>query len=243
MKRSLPFIIIAVVLVGGIATFLFLKGKGGGGDGGGTFVSATPQTSATKVTSATPQASPTDTIGLTKPNVKVSSPVVLEEYGDYQCPPCGALYPELKKIESEYGNQLRIVFHHFPLAKIHKNAMAAARAAEAARNQNKFWEMHDRLYRNQSAWKDLDDPRPVFVSYAQELRLNVERFTRDLDSSEVDQRISADMQRGASVGVNATPTVFIEGHMLRYDATTPEGLRRGINYLLEKKAISGKTAS
>src|SRR5260370_9482322 len=92
----------------------------------------------------------------TRPSFKVSSPVVLEEYGDYQCPPCGQLYPELKQIEKEYGDQVQIVFHHFPLTRMHKNAMAAARAAEAARNQNRFWEMHDRLYRNQKEWAEVD---------------------------------------------------------------------------------------
>ena len=174
----------------------------------------------------------------TKPNFKVSSPVVLEEYGDYQCPPCGLLYPELKKIEAEYGNQVQIVFHHFPLRTIHKNALAAAHAAEAARNQKKFWEMHDRLYRNQSAWAEAADPREIFVSYARELGLNVEQFRTDMESNQVDQRISADMQRGTSLGVTGTPTVFLDTHLLRYEATNPEGLRRGINLLLEGKPHS-----
>jgi len=168
--------------------------------------------------------------------VKVSSPVVLEEYGDYQCPPCGQLYPELKQIEHEYGNQVQIVFHQFPLAKMHKNALVAAHAAEAARNQNKFWEMHDKLYRNQKEWSELDDPRPIFISYARQLNLNVEQFSRDLESNQIDQRISADIQRGASVGVTGTPTIFLDSHMLRYEATNAEGLRRGINILLERKA-------
>ncbi|HEV8138911.1 MAG TPA: thioredoxin domain-containing protein, partial [Pyrinomonadaceae bacterium] len=183
-----------------------------------------------------PQASPT--IPIEKPNVKVSSPVVLEEYGDYQCPPCGMLYPVLKDIEHEYGKQLQIVFHHFPLTKIHKNAMNAARAAEAARNQGKFWEMHDHLYRNQNAWKDLDDPRPMFVQYARELGLNTDRFTRDLDSPEVEQRIAADMQKGTSIGITGTPTLLIDGNMLRYEATTPDGVRQGINFMLQRKAVS-----
>src|SRR5262249_6243216 len=127
---------------------------------------------------------------------------------------------------------------HFPLTKLHRNALAAAHAAEAARNQNKFWEMHDRLYRNQKAWADLSDPRPVFISYAQELGLNLEKFLHDLDSPEVDHRIAADVQKGESLGVTGTPTVFIEGQMLRYEHTTPEGLRRGINLMLERKAVS-----
>src|SRR5213078_4119823 len=175
--------------------------------------------------------------GSTKPNVKVSSPVVLEEYGDYQCPPCGQLYPELTQIEKEYGNQVQIVFHHFPLMKIHKNAMLAAHAAEAARNQNKFWEMHDLLYRNQKEWSEQPDPRPTFVSYAKQLGLNVDKFNQDLGSNLIDQKISADIQRGSSLGVTGTPTVFLDSHMLRYEATNPDGLRRGINILLERKAV------
>lgn len=237
MKRALPFVIIVVVLIAGVTALVIFSRNKGGGDNAGSFVANPQQTQqATAVTP--PPATPADTAGLTKPNVKVSSPVVLEEYGDYQCPPCGILYPELKKLEHEYGNQLRIVFRHFPLTKIHKNAMTAARAAEAARNQGKFEEMHDRLYRNQSAWKDLDEPRPTFIGYARELGLNVDRFTRDMDSPEVEQRIAADMQRGNSSGVTGTPTVFIEGRMLKFEATTPEGLRRGINFMLVQKAAS-----
>src|SRR5947209_4879147 len=102
MKRSLPFIIIAVVLVGGLVTFFALSRKRGGNTNN-TFVGAAPQTPAINTTSSPPpqasQASPTNSAGLTKPNVKISSPVLLEEYGDYQCPPCGALYPDLRKIE------------------------------------------------------------------------------------------------------------------------------------------------
>jgi len=235
MKKSLPFVIIAIVLVAGIAAFIVF-GRKKTSDSNSAFV-ATP---AQVVSAATPlpQASPTATIPIEKPNVKVSSPVVLEEYGDYQCPPCGLLYPVLKDIEHEYGKQLQIVFHHFPLTKIHKNAMNAARAAEAARNQGKFWEMHDRLYRNQNAWKDLDDPRSMFVQYARELGLNADRFTRDLDSPEVEQRIAADMQKGTSIGITGTPTLLIDGNMLRYEATTPDGVRQGINFMLQRKAVS-----
>lgn len=234
MKRYLPFIIILIVLAGAVGITLALWRRGASSSASNTpYVATNPAAQPGNKTAATAAAP-----DLARPNVKVSSPVVLEEYGDYQCPPCGLLYPELKKIETEYGNQVRVVFHHFPLSKLHKNAMAAARAAEAARNQNKFWEMHDRLYLNQKAWSDADDPLPIFASYARDLKLNVEQFTRDMESSEVEQRIAADMQRGAAAGVTGTPTVFIDTHMLRYEATTPEGLRRGINLMLRQRAAS-----
>jgi len=144
----------------------------------------------------------------------------------------------LKQIEKEYGNQVQIVFHHFPLMKIHKNALAAAHAAEAARNQNKFWEMHDLLYRNQKEWSELADPSQVFVSYASRLGLNLEAFNRDLMSNLIDQKISADIQHGSSQGVTGTPTVFLDSHLVNYQATNLDGLRKGINILLERKAGS-----
>src|SRR5437867_1802928 len=171
MKRYLPFIIIVIVLVGAIATVFILVRKGKGGEAGQTNSGFVAAKAPAPSISSNPTPAPSDAAGLTKPNVKVSSPVVVEEYGDYQCPPCGALYPELKQIEHEYGNQVQIVFHHFPLTRMHKNALTAAHAAEAARNQDKFWEMHDRLYRNQKEWAELDDPRPIFLSYARQLNL------------------------------------------------------------------------
>ena len=235
MKKSLQLIIIAIVLVAGIVAFVMFSQKKGA-DSNDTLFSNTAQNSTTPAPAN--QAAPTATIPITKPNVKVSSPVLVEEYGDYQCPPCGALFPILKSIESEYGDQVRFIFHHFPLTSMHKNALVAARAAEAARNQGKFLEMHAQLYRNQNSWKDLDDPRAVFVGYARQLGMNADRFAGDLESTTVEQRIADDMRRGSAAGVTGTPTVFIEGRMLRYEATTPEGIRQGINFMLQKKAVS-----
>src|SRR5207249_9825334 len=116
-------------------------------DSNATFATTTNQPAPVAASSPAPTGSAPVAMP-TKPNFKVSSPVVLEEYGDYQCPPCGLLYPELKKIESEYGNQVQIVFHHFPLMTIYENALAAADAAEAARKHELSREMHDRLGRN-----------------------------------------------------------------------------------------------
>ena len=241
MQKSLPFIIIIAVLVIALGGGLFLWKRSGATPTNSDSTFATSVTNPSAPTNNSAQTQPpvvNNSAGATKPNVKVSSPVVLEEYGDYQCPPCGQLYPELKEIEKEYGNQVQIVFHHFPLMKIHKNALMAAHAAEAARNQNKFWEMHDRLYRNQKEWSDLDDPKPVFISYAKQLGLKIDQFTNDLGSNLIDQRISADMQRGSTLGVTGTPTVFLDSRLVNYQATNLEGLRRGINILLEQKGRS-----
>ena len=235
MKKSLPFIIIALVLVAGVIAVVIFSRQRGAGNNANAFANAQPPQQTAAAAQTSPQPSPGGATGYARPTAKVSSPVVLEEYGDYQCPPCGILFPVLKQIEHEYGDQLRVVFRHYPLTKIHKHAMAAAQAAEAARNQGKFSQMHDRLYGTQNGWKDLADARPTFIGYARELGLNVEQFTRDMDSAAVAQRIASDMQRGSGVGVTGTPTVFIEGQMLRYEATTPEGLRQGINFMLQRK--------
>ncbi len=239
MKRFLPFLIILVVLGGALGVSLKLWKNRGAPDTNAAPTFATNLSGTAPANNGSkPNQANQNSAGLTKPNVKVSSPVVLEEYGDYQCPPCGQLYPELKQIEKEYGDQIKIVFHHFPLTKIHKNALLAAHAAEAAHNQNKFWEMHDLLYRNQKEWSDLADPRPVFITYAQQLGLNIDSFNRDLESNQIDQKITADVQRGTAQGVTGTPTVFLDSHLLNYEATNLEGLRRGINILLERKAGS-----
>jgi len=241
MKKYLPFIIILVVLGAalGIGAKLWKSGSPGAAATTQPFSGSGSPAGSNKAPANNGPANNADSsAGLTKPNVKVSSPVVLEEYGDYQCPPCGQLYPELKEIEKEYGNQVQIVFHHFPLMKLHKNALLAAHAAEAARNQHKFWEMHDLLYRNQKEWSELADPRPVFESYAKQLSLDLDAFDRDFASNQIDQKISADIQRGAAQGVTGTPTVFLDSHLVNYQATNLDGLRRGINILLERKATS-----
>jgi protein-disulfide isomerase len=235
MKKYLPFAIIVIVLLAAVGgSFVLWKNRGGSTANPGSTFATTPPASNSPAPIQTPQ----DTAGLTRPNVKVSSPVIIEEFGDYQCPPCGQLYPELKQIESEYGDQVKIVFRHFPLMKMHKNALLAAHAAEAARNQGKFWEMHDRLYRNQKEWAELDDPRPVFEGYARQLSLKLDQFNSDLQSNLIDQKILADIQRGTSQGVTGTPTVFLDSHLLKYEATNLDGLRRGINILLQQKAGS-----
>src|SRR5260370_8911099 len=137
MKRYLPFIFILIVLAGAVGITLALWRRGGKSNAERARNEATNPPAQPGNSGSITQPNANDP-GLTKPNVKVTSPVVLEEYGDYQCPPCGQLYPELKKVEAEYGNQVRIIFHHFPLAKMHKNAMAAARPAEPPRTHNNF---------------------------------------------------------------------------------------------------------
>ena len=143
-----------------------------------------------------------------------NAPVVLEEFGDYQCPPCREVFPEVEAVKREYGDRLRFVFRHYPLTRIHPHALLAALAAEAAGAQGKFWEMHRALYENQQAWSRMPDPRPLFELYALRIGLDVERFRRDIGGQEADARVVADHNRARSLGVESTPTFFLNGRKL-----------------------------
>lgn len=141
--------------------------------------------------------------------------VVLVEYGDFQCPGCGAYYPIVKQVKEKYGDQITFQFRHFPLESIHKNARAAARAAEAAALQGKFWEMHDRLFENQNAWQSTSDPISTFEGYAAAIGIeDLAKFTEDYKGSAVNAIINADLADGRSKNVAATPTFSLNGKIL-----------------------------
>ena len=162
--------------------------------------------------------------------------VTLEEFGDYQCPPCGLLHPTLKSLRQEFGPNLNFVFRNLPLTSIHKNALVAAQAAEAARVQNKFWEMHDLLYENQKLWEEDINPRSIFIKFASDLGLDVPRFTKDMGDTQIQLRIQADQDAAAQMGIVGTPTIVIEGRRMTPEATNPNGIRKGIEYMLSRKS-------
>jgi protein-disulfide isomerase len=137
---------------------------------------------------------------------RANAPLVLVEYGDYECPHCGRAYPIVKQVQRVLGDELLFVFRNFPLAQIHPHAMKAAAAAEAAGLQGQFWEMHDLLFENQAR---LDDQS--LLAYAASLDLDVDRFVADAGSDAVAERIAADVEGGARSGVNGTPTFFANG--------------------------------
>jgi protein-disulfide isomerase len=164
--------------------------------------------------------------------------VTLEEFGDYQCPPCGELHPSLKKLKQEFGPNLNFVFRNLPLTTLHKNALAAAQAAEAARMQNRFWEMHDLLYENQDLWKDDINPKSIFWKFAADLGLDTGRFMSDMADRQVNLRIEADQSAAAELGIDGTPTLLIDGRKLRPEVTNPDGIRKGIEFTMSRKKPS-----
>jgi protein-disulfide isomerase len=139
-----------------------------------------------------------------------SAKVTVVEFGDYQCPACGAAYPVTKELLKDYQGTINFVFRNFPLPQ-HKNAPTAAEAAEAANAQGKFWEMHDKLYETQNDWADLSNPLDKFVSYAKDLGLDTNKFKSDVKANKYEAFIQADTTDGNNIGVNATPTFFING--------------------------------
>ncbi len=144
----------------------------------------------------------------------VNSKVVFLEYGDYQCPACESFAPTTDAVRQKYAATVKFQFRNYPLTQLHPNALAAARAGEAADMQGKFWEMHDLLYQqsNWSAWTQSTNPEPYFDQYAQQLSLNVTKFKTDAKSITVNNRINADKTSFDKTGEQpATPTFFING--------------------------------
>ncbi len=140
------------------------------------------------------------------------APLTLVEYGDYQCPYCGAAYPVVKRLQKMLGKKLRFVFRNFPLTQAHPYALIAAEAAEAAALQGKFWEMHDLLFEQQTFLEP-----DIIPSWAKRIGLNLVKFEDDIKQGIVEKRIKEDRQSGIHSGVNGTPTFFING--TRYDGS------------------------
>jgi protein-disulfide isomerase len=169
------------------------------------------------------------------------APVTLEEFGDFQCPPCGALAGPIKQLEQDYGDRLRVIFHHFPLIN-HQHAKEAACAAEAAGLQGRFWEMHDLLYREQPVWSKAAEIQPLFNAYAGILGLNVESFKNDMQSESVKERVAADQKHGTSLGVQTTPTIFLNNRAVDPASLAPDKLRAAVDTAV-KTIASAKSSS
>jgi len=140
------------------------------------------------------------------PNAKAT----LVEYSDFQCPACAAYHPLIKQLLSEYNGKIYFVYRYFPLAT-HQNAMISSLAAYAAGLQNKFWEMHDMLFQTQNSWASSSKARETFIDYAKKLDLDIDKFKTDLDSDKGKSFINDTYGKGLAIGVNSTPTFFLNG--------------------------------
>ncbi|HEV7189450.1 MAG TPA: thioredoxin domain-containing protein [Blastococcus sp.] len=135
------------------------------------------------------------------------APVTLVEYGDYECPYCGAAAPVLRRVVEESEGQVRLVFRNFPLPSVHPFALTAALAAEAAAAQGAFWPMHELIFRRQHR---LDDA--ALRAYAEELGLDGSLVVGEPAQAFAD-KVEADFAAGLDAGVGGTPTVFIDGRL------------------------------
>lgn len=215
MKRLLPILIIVAVFAGTLLSVWYFKRPAPARQR----AVLGPSNPNNRTGEAKLGATPAHAMG--DPN----APVMLEEFGDFECLPCGSAYPVLKNLKKEFGSDVVIVFRQFPLVAKHAHAMDAARAAEAAGFQGKFWPMHDLLYENQKTWRTAAAPQPLFAEYAEQIGLELNSFKRDVAGDTVNQRIALDRERGYWIGVNSTPTVFLNGREVPPDSLTIEKLR------------------
>lgn len=143
-----------------------------------------------------------------------SATVTLVEFSDFQCPACSAYYLMVKQVLKDFKNDITFVYRNFPLTDLHPNAQMAAYAAEAAGMQGKYWEMHDVLFAKQGEWATNKSARDMFVQYAQTLELNVDQFKQDIESDAVKKKVADDVNDGNVLGVNATPTFFLNNQKI-----------------------------
>ena len=222
MKRYLPFFIVGMVALVTIAS--------------GTMLYRAKRLPALAI----PENSTTSAMGGTEMvhvRGRADAPVTvtLVEFGDFQCPPCANLSEPINQLERDYRSRLRIIFRHLPLPN-HQHAREAALASEAASLQNRFWEMHDLLYREQSVWSKAPDVRVLFSAYAGMLGLNIDRFRKDMESEQAKARVTSDEQQAITLGVRTTPTIFVNNHQVSATYLNPTGLRGSVDAALNEKA-------
>lgn len=162
--------------------------------------------------------------------------VTLVEFGDYQCPACGAYHPLVKRLLTDFSGKINFVFRDFPLSQ-HANASITSNAVEAAGLQGKYWQMHDKIYENQSEWSNSTDAMTILIGYAKNLGLNVEQFGKDIDSPAVKDKVQKGISDGNLAGINATPTFFVNGLKLDNPGSYDE-FKKTIQQALDKSKIS-----
>lgn len=139
--------------------------------------------------------------------------LTIVEFSDFQCPACAQTEPMVEKLLTDYPKDVRLVYKYFPLPG-HKNSRPAAYAAQATDKQEKFWEMHDLLFKRQNEWAQSDSPIDIFKIYARSLKLDTDKFEKDINSKEVADKVDNDYNQGLNLAIDATPTFFLNGEEL-----------------------------
>jgi protein-disulfide isomerase len=180
-----------------------------------------------KYNNAPPGAQPPNMLG------SPSATVTVEEFADFQCPSCAQVHTIMKNVQSAYGNRIKFVYRHYPLSQLHKNAYDASLAAEAAGQQNRFWDMQNQLFTSQQAWSNSTDARAIFTDYAQKMGLDVPKFQSDMLALSTKLRVDEDMKRGNALSLNSTPSIFINGKVLLTPQLNVDAIRSIIDAELQ----------
>lgn len=235
----MPAIIIGVVLISmiGGGYYLYQSSRGAGSSNSQRNQSnGAVRTPMPPVTSSSVGAQPPHMLG------SPSATVTVEEFADFQCPSCAQVHPTVKQLQSIYGPKIRFIFREFPLA-MHDKAYDAALAAEAAGLQGKFWAMQDLLFQNQAAWSSAANAQQVFNDFAQRIGLDVQRFETDMGGMATRSRVDQDVQRGRGMGIDSTPTIFINNRPVPYQSLELNAMRQLIDAELQKSAGATSTSS
>lgn len=231
-KSNLPILIIAGVLLAAMI--------------GGWYFLTKPQspaaTNSNRASNSAPAAKKNSTIPAdapkgAQPPTQAGSPtaaVVLEEFADFQCGSCAAVNPTMNEIKSIYGSKINFIFRNYPLS-MHDKAYDAAVAAEAAGMQGKFWDMQNLIFTNQAVWSRSDTHKQAFKEYAQKIGLDIAKWESDILGIAAKSRVDEDLKRGRAIGVDATPSLYINGNLVNFnDMRNVQTLRALIDAELAK---------
>jgi protein-disulfide isomerase len=232
-KSGAPLIIIgAVALIIILVVVFYLQSK----------PTTTPNANKTPAVN-TPRVSaipPNAPVGAQPPNMKGSpnATVTIEEFADFQCPTCAQVYAVMNQVHSEYGSRIKFIYRNYPLTQIHKNSYDASVAAEAAflQDQNKFWDMQNQLFTNQTAWANMPDPRPTFKGYAEKIGLDVAKWENDVAGLLAKNRVEADLARGRALNISGTPSIYINGQPLEFKQFNFQAIKQVVDAELAKSS-------
>lgn len=236
-KSGLPLAIIALVLIAAIAGGYWFYSSSKLSGNANTKRAANSNSAANLAQSAPPGAQPPTMLG--SPNAAVT----VEEFGDFQCPACAQVHPATKEIQSIYGPRIRFIFRNFPLSAIHDKAYDASVAAEAAGLQGKFWQMQNEMFTNQTEWSSSPNYQQIWTGYAQKLGLDVDKFQNDIAGIPAKQRVDEDLKRGRALGVNSTPSIYINGRPLQPSELNVPSMRQMIDTELQQAANKARAGA
>lgn len=232
-KSNTAMLIIGAVLVGAVlgGWWYYSSTK--------TNPSATNSNAANKAANTAKTPPPNAPQGAQPPNFAGSANalVTLEEFADFQCGSCAVAHPVMNEIKSLYGSRIKFVFRNFPLAiPAHDKAYDAAVAAEAAGLQGKFWDMQNLLFTNQQAWTASPSYKQLWKGYAEKIGLEIPKWENDMAGIAAKGRVDADKARGTALGINSTPTLFINGAPIQFADMNVQSLKAKIDAELQKAA-------